>query len=364
MELERRWYSQCARRKALRCAAGEAKESRSQQRAQSEKAAAEEVLARVFELLSLEEHAETVADEARTRSTKHDDVRVSHGRSMRSSSSKPRPEEPQAEMGADLLDPFARHGPLRLMVDLCMGGHQLLRRSTSSLPSQGRRALHARPRSGGGGSSRRGSQSIRTRSDVDSNTGFELGGANHPLWLEIQPSGPQLQRITRSPRSRPSLHGSASKCGQTHRTCTRTHDRARRLGRGTWSVHLGDSSQATAGQPRWCCASHSDLKSTTSQCCGDALEATGSAYSRHCIATGMGYHCGPWCALFRTQQANRLRPRRQNRSAGIFSAQRQQRRTCQQQGRTYQQQRRPCRQQHRTNINIKHTQGNTIEGGC
>ena len=105
-------------------------------RARSENAEAEQALARLFELLSLEEGAGTVAEEARTRSTKHDDVSDRHGRRMRSSSSEPRQEEPKAEMCADLSNPFAHRGLLRPMVDSYVSGHHPSQRSTTSLSSK------------------------------------------------------------------------------------------------------------------------------------------------------------------------------------------------------------------------------------
>ena len=78
-------------------------------------------LARVFELLSLEKHAGTVAGEARTRSTKHNDVSTHHQRSKRSSSGQRRAQEARAQMRADLLDRVALHDLLHLTVVLCTG---------------------------------------------------------------------------------------------------------------------------------------------------------------------------------------------------------------------------------------------------
>ena len=193
------------------------------------------------ELPSLEEHVGTVAEEARTRSTKHDDVSARHRRCMRRSSARPRAQVTRAAARADLLDLFAVHGPLRLMVDLCTGRRQLVRGSSSSLASEVRRILQAQPRRGGRESSRRGSQSSGTRPDGRSDAGFELARCDLVLRPEIWPAGPHLQRITRSPRSRPSLHGSASKHVQTRRSCTRMHDRTRRRGGGACRGDLGDS---------------------------------------------------------------------------------------------------------------------------
>ena len=108
----------------MRHAAGEAQESRLQVRARSEETEEEEEFARVFELPSLDKGAGTVAEKAQIRRTRHDDVSARRRRRMRSSSSKPRREQLEAEMLADLLDPFARHDLLHPTVDLCVGGQQ------------------------------------------------------------------------------------------------------------------------------------------------------------------------------------------------------------------------------------------------
>ena len=132
--------------------------------------------------------------------------------------------------------------------------------------------MHARPRSGGRESSRRTHQLSRARSYVHSDTGFELAGVDLPLRPETQPPGPHLQRITRSPRSRPSLHGSAWKHAQWRRTCTRILDRARKLGCGTWTGDLGDSGQAAAREPRSSRMSTSRPKDASSRCRQGAVE--------------------------------------------------------------------------------------------
>jgi hypothetical protein len=114
-----------------------------------------------------------------------------------------------------------------------VGGHQCHYPHIASLLGWVLPACTAGPRSRGRERSRCGSNFSRAPPHAYSDTGFELAGRNYPLWLEIQPSGPLLQRITRSPRSRPSLHGSASKHVHSHRACTQTHVRARRQGCGT-----------------------------------------------------------------------------------------------------------------------------------
>jgi hypothetical protein len=97
-----------------------------------------------------------------TRRTRHGDVSAGHGQTMRSSSSKSRRERLEAEVLADLLHHFARHGLLHPTVDPCAGGKQLLLMGTTSLSSEMRRSSHGRVRSGGQGCSRRGSRVIRT----------------------------------------------------------------------------------------------------------------------------------------------------------------------------------------------------------
>lgn len=151
-----------ASEETARRAAGEAKESRLQALARSKEAGAAEELRRIFELPSLGKGAGTVAERAQTRRTRHGDVSAGHGRSMRSSSSKPRGEQLEAEMLTDSQNLFARHGPLHPTVDLCVGKERLLWMSSTSLSSEVRRSPHARPRSGGRGWSRRGSRLIRT----------------------------------------------------------------------------------------------------------------------------------------------------------------------------------------------------------
>lgn len=146
VKLDRRWCHDGARREAARRADGKAKESGRKQRARCERTGAEETLARVCELPSLKEHAGTVAEEARTRSIKHGNVSARHWCCLRKSSAQLRVEATQAATRADLLDLFAVRDPLRLMVDLCTGGRQLVRWSSSSLASEMRRILQVRPR--------------------------------------------------------------------------------------------------------------------------------------------------------------------------------------------------------------------------
>jgi len=88
VELQQRWCGQGARKEAMLRAAGEAKESRLQVLARSKEAGAEEELAWIFELPSLDKGAGTVAEKAQTRRTRHDDVSTRRRRRMRSSSSK------------------------------------------------------------------------------------------------------------------------------------------------------------------------------------------------------------------------------------------------------------------------------------
>jgi hypothetical protein len=117
---------QGAREEGTRRAAGEAEESRLQALARSKEAVAAEELWRIFELPPLDKGAGTVAEQAQARRTTHDDVSARRQRWMRNSSSKPRREQLGAEMLADLLDLFARHGLLHPTVDLCVGGHQMV----------------------------------------------------------------------------------------------------------------------------------------------------------------------------------------------------------------------------------------------
>jgi hypothetical protein len=115
---ERRCCCKQTRRRSRSRAVGEAKESLLQQRARSREVEARKVLARIFELLPLEQRAGTVAEEAQTRSTKHDDVSTRGGRSMQGSTAQPRAERPRAAAGADLLDRFAHDDLLRLTMAL------------------------------------------------------------------------------------------------------------------------------------------------------------------------------------------------------------------------------------------------------
>jgi len=83
VKLDRRWRREGARREAARRAEGESKESGRKQRARSEEARGREALACLRELPSLEEHAGTVAEQAQTRRTKHEDVSARHRHCMR-----------------------------------------------------------------------------------------------------------------------------------------------------------------------------------------------------------------------------------------------------------------------------------------
>ena len=94
----------------MRHAAGEAQESRLQVRAQSEETEEEEEFARVFELPSLDKGAGTVAEKAQIRRTRHDDVSARCRRRMRSSSSKPRREQLEAEMDQGRIVILASNG--------------------------------------------------------------------------------------------------------------------------------------------------------------------------------------------------------------------------------------------------------------
>ena len=165
-----------------------------------------------------------------------------------------------SEWRADLQNRVAHHDMGRLPVAYCVGGHQCYYSHIASLLSWALPACTAGLRSRGREWRRRSSNFSRDPPHANSDTGFELAVQNYPLWLEIQPSGPQLQRITRSPRSRPSLHGSASDRAHSHRAHTRKHVRTRKLGGGSWRACLGHSSQAAAGQPRSCYTSTSHSK--------------------------------------------------------------------------------------------------------
>jgi hypothetical protein len=207
-----------------------------------------------------------------------------------------RQQEREAEKRADLQTHVAHHHVGRLPVAYCVGGRQCCYSHKTSLLGSVLSACAAGPRSRGRGWRRCSSSCSRSWPHTYSDTGFELAVQNYLLWLEIQSSGPQLQQITRSPRSQPSLHGSASKHVHSRRACTRTHVRTRKLGCGTWRAYLGDSSHAAAGQRHSCCSSASHSKSATSWCCGGALEAAGGAYRRCCSPAGMRSHRAPWCA--------------------------------------------------------------------
>jgi hypothetical protein len=101
---------------------------------------------------------------------------------------------------------------------------------------------------------------IRPPPHAYSDPGFEFAVCDLVLRREMWPAGPYLQRITRSPRSRPSLHQSASNRVHSHRTYTRMRVRTGKLGGGAWRAHLGRSTQATADQQRSHCTCTSDSK--------------------------------------------------------------------------------------------------------
>jgi hypothetical protein len=145
---------------AARGAAGEAERSVLQQRARRKEAGAVEELVRIFELPSLEKHAGTVAEQAQTRSTTHDDVSAGGGRGMRRSSTQARAERLEAAVGTDLLDRFSHDDVLCLTDVPRPGWHQLLRASTTDQPGATRCSLLVRWSSGGPEWSRRADQII------------------------------------------------------------------------------------------------------------------------------------------------------------------------------------------------------------
>jgi len=96
------------------------------------------------------------------------------------------------------------------------------------------------------------------------------------------------------------------------------------------------------------------------------LEAVGCACDGRCSAADIGSHCGPRRALFRMQQANRLRPRHLHGGfANLDFSQRNISRDVPTSSRDVHVGSRPrSSTRTNTNINIKHTKGNAIEGGC
>jgi len=186
------------------------------------------------------------------------------------------------------------------MMDSCIGEQQYSLLGITDLPVGTRKSSFVGQKRRERRSRRSGSRCIRTSSDVNFNTGFGLPVRKYPLWLEICSAGPPLQRITRSPRSRPSLHGMASNCVHSHCTRTRMEDWTGRTGCGTWSAHLGDSSQAAAHQPLSSRASTDTSKCASSLCSGGALEAHWRpllVFARgRCTANTMCSHHPSWCA--------------------------------------------------------------------
>ena len=122
---------------------------------------------------------------------------------------RPPQQQPRAEGRADLQSCGAHRGPDHQTVAHSVGRHQFHHSHMASRPSQVLPAYAGRVRDGGPEWHRCSSNFIRPPPHAYSDTGFELARADLVLRPEMQPSGPHLQRITRSSRSRPSLHGSA-----------------------------------------------------------------------------------------------------------------------------------------------------------
>ncbi len=102
----------------------------------------------------------------------------------------------KAKLLADLSECFAHHGLVHSTVACCIDEHANLDFDISSLWSKVRRSAFERSRSGCQRSCEAGNKSIRPSSDVNSDAGFELAGADLVLRQEIWPVGPYLQRIT------------------------------------------------------------------------------------------------------------------------------------------------------------------------
>jgi hypothetical protein len=177
--------------------------------ARDEKAGAVRALVQRFMPQLLQEDVRTEAGEAQTRSAIHDNVSDWPGDGCTAGAVQPRRERCDAVVLADLQNRSAHHHTRRLAVVYCVDRHHGDWLHPASLLVLTLWAHPAGPSSRGRGCCRCTSQFTRACPHVHSDTGFELGVRKYPLWLEIQPSGPLLQRITRSPRSRPSLHGSA-----------------------------------------------------------------------------------------------------------------------------------------------------------
>jgi len=190
------WLASC-RRAALRVLA------------RGDKAEAVRALVQRFKPQLLEEKVRTEAEEAQTHSAIHDNVSDCTGDRCTAAAVRLRRERCDAVVLADLHNRFAYRDTHRLVVVCCVGRHHGDWLHPASLLVLTLWAHPAGPSSRSRGCCRCTSHFTRACPHVNSDTGFEFGARKYPLWLETQPSGPLLQRITRSPRSRPSLHGSA-----------------------------------------------------------------------------------------------------------------------------------------------------------
>ena len=144
------------------------------------------------------------------------------GDNSAAATAQPRQQRSKAEMRIYLWNRFGHRGPVHLMMDCCIGEQQYSILDITDLPVGTRKSSLVRQKSRERRSRRSGSRCIRTSSDVNFDTGFGIPVRKYPLCLEICSAGPPLQRITRSSRSRPSLHGMASGCVCAHRTRTPT----------------------------------------------------------------------------------------------------------------------------------------------
>jgi hypothetical protein len=183
-------------------------------------------------------------------------------------------------MHADRESCSAHRDLMQEMMDRCIPGQQrsIWTRQTSSWEREFCRIGEAARR--GRKSCCSGRNCSRGRSYANFDAGFGIPVRKNPLRREVCSPAAPLQRITRSSRSRPSLHEMASKCACSRCTRVRMEERTGAMGCGAWSTHLGDNSHAVPCQPPRCRASTSTSKNAPSQCEARTAAAQGGAHRR------------------------------------------------------------------------------------
>lgn len=183
-------------------------------------------------------------------------------------------------MHADRESGSAYRDPMQVVMDRCIPGQQrsIWTRQTSSSAREFCRIEEATRR--GRKSCCSGRSWSRGRSYANFDAGFGIPVRKNRLRREVRSPAAPLQRITRSSRSRPSLHEMASKCAYSCCTHVRVEERTGAMGCGAWSAHLGGNSHAVSCQPPRCRASTSTSKNEPSQCEARTAAAQGGPHRR------------------------------------------------------------------------------------